>query len=473
MFLDQETIVQVRQGLSRIISFMKANPDLFPQKPPEEVRLLNEADRITINQVWHGFLDYMVVLNCLGRRYATVKNGTENDVFDTTYAIFLARYRFALAFIQKAEKSVALHVLLNEPIPEMGLPEGTYASLKSEFLNPLKASNFVLMDTRYRQAGKSLSSVLVQGIVEDRAFIWQTVQRKGPELTTKNALQHMKYFGQKAWLPVQTLVAEWMGDTKVWRADKSLMTEAQIAAMKPLLKPGDVLLARSEWYLSNMGLPGFWTHALLYVGTPSDRRRYFRRDRDVGVWTRKQGIYNGDFEQLLRFYARDAYEESQHGNGEVAQLSVIESKSEGVVLSSLFEAASADSLVVLRPQLPKISKARAILRAFTYVGRPYDFNFDFLTDSEMVCTEVVYKAYEPGVSIRGLHLPLMDVLGRKLMTANDLAKVFDQEYGSQNRQLEMILFLDGNEQAQMAYLSDVERFRKSWKRPKWHIVFPR
>ena len=114
--------------------------------------------------------------------------------------------------------------------------------------------------------------------------------------------------------------------------------------------------------------------------------------------------------------------------------------------------------------------ARAILRAFQYSGRPYDFDFDFLTDSHLVCTELVAKCYEPEESIVGLDLPLREILGRKLITANDIVQLFDEEYGTGSPQLEFIVFLDGNEADGVAYRSDVETFRTSWKRPKWHIL---
>ncbi len=36
------------------------------------------------------------------------------------------------------------------------------------------------------------------------------------------------------------------------------------------MEPGDIIVARQNWYLSNIGLPGFWPHAELYVGTPEE-----------------------------------------------------------------------------------------------------------------------------------------------------------------------------------------------------------
>ena len=474
---DHALIARSRTALNGIVNFMKDNPDLISRAGQKTGgSLFNERERAVHRQLWLGFLGHMFVLDRLGDRWGdvreSVEEGSKKKVFYTIYAIFLAQYRFALAFIEAVEKYPALHVVLNEPVPEMGLARGTYSDLKNQFLNPLKGADFVLLDTNYRLYGKSPPPFLSEGTVEDRKFIWKMAEGKGLHLTAKNAFQHIQDFGFKAWLPIQTKVAEWMGDTKVWRVDENLITKMQVKAMHPLLEPGDILLARREWYLSNMGLPGYWTHAFLFVGNPWERQRYFKGDRKLALWTQMKGIYSGNFEQLLQFYARDAYRENGKGDAEALQRSVIESKSEGVSLSSLETAALADALVVLRPRLPRVSKAQAILKAFSYVGRPYDFNFDFLTDTEMVCTEVIYKSYEPAPSTAGLHLPLKDLLGRKLMTANDMAMVFDQEYGSQRQQLDFVLFLDGDERAKMAYVSNLESFRKSWKRPKWHILLP-
>jgi hypothetical protein len=53
------------------------------------------------------------------------------------------------------------------------------------------------------------------------------------------------------------------------------------------------------------------------------------------------------------------------------------------VFTTLEHAAGADHVAALRPRLPAVEKAAAVLRAFGYAGRPYDFDFDFRTDAAL------------------------------------------------------------------------------------------
>jgi hypothetical protein len=110
------------------------------------------------------------------------------------------------------------------------------------------------------------------------------------------------------------------------------------------------------------------------------------------------------------------------------------------------------------------------MRAFHYVGRPYDFNFDFSTDAALVCTEVIYKAYEPSAGFTGLKLPTVEMLGRQVTPANEIAKQLDAQWETPEQQFDLIVFLDGQERGKKAVESSLEEFRRSCQRPKWHII---
>ena len=116
--------------------------------------------------------------------------------------------------------------------------------------------------------------------------------------------------------------------------------------------------------------------------------------------------------------------------------------------------------------------AIALLRAFAYAGRPYDFDFDFQTDASLVCTELIYKSYEPSARYKGISIAPQIIVGRLAIPANDYAVNFDREYGHANQQWDLVAFLDGNERQGRATEGDVEQFRASGQRAKWHVLLP-
>jgi uncharacterized protein YycO len=228
-------------------------------------------------------------------------------------------------------------------------------------------------------------------------------------------------------------------------------------------------LERRDWYLSNVGLPGYWPHAALYIGTMRERGEYFS-DPAVQTWVRSQGGASGDFNALLHERYPAAFTNCARLQEDDHFVRVIEAISEGVTFTSLEHSADCDALAVLRPKLSKVEKAQAILRAFHYFGRPYDFNFDFSTDAELVCTELVYKAYEPANGFTGLKLPTVTMLGRQVTPANEFVKQFDAQAAAGVEQFELVAFLDGYERTKSARHSSLADFRASWQRPKWHVL---
>jgi hypothetical protein len=466
---DQKAVLIYRDGLLAATKFLRQQTNLFPDNSTNV--LPSREDKEILWLTWMNYLDYLLALDALDHYHSDwlrLSGEQRKQSFDLSHAAFLAKYRAALDFIAAIEKNPVLDTVLNEPVPELGLPAGTYAKLKFRYLNIATATDFGAQAVLYPTMSSVAPEALQQAIATDNAAILKAGRGKGELLTAKNALKILTQAGSTAWFPVQAGVSEWMGDTKVHRANRSLITPAQIEQLHTKLLPGDVLLVRREWFLSNIGLPGFWPHAALYIGTPDERSKVFFTP-EMEAWVKAQGIASGNIEELIQSRSPTNYAESLQPQEHEHQPRVIEAMSEGVSFTTLEHSVYADSVVVLRPLLPKTEKAEAILRAFHYAGRPYDFNFDFATDSELVCTELVFKSYEPAHEMQGLHLPLETMLGRQLLPANLIARQFDEQYGTPEAQFEFIEFLDGNERQGKAVEASVDACRKSWQRPKWHV----
>ncbi len=455
---DAEALQNTRKALRDILDYIRVHPDTFPAKPLSEKRATTREQRLTIWKTWQAFLDRMMVLDTLQRRYPVQSITVPQSTSSIGYAAFLAQYRYAMDFIAVMENDPAMHTTLNEEVPELGLEKGQYSALKFRFLNVLKGIDFALLNLERHFDDDVIYPLIAKGIEEDRKSIWAKGAYEGPKATAKNAIKIIQESTLALIFPVQKEVSEWMGDDKVLRTAHSLIHPEQIADIHALLQPGDILLERREWYLSNIGLPGYWPHAALYIGTEQERKIFFS--------TLDDPRFGNDFNSYLEHRYPGPYNQSQQPHEGTHLPRVIEAISEGVSFTTLEHSVSADSIAILRPRLTKARIAEAITRAFHYSGRPYDFDFDFLTDAKLVCTELVSKVYEGN---SGLHFPLQEIVGRKVTTANDMAQLFDEEYGRSDQQLDLIAFYDGHEWQDLALRSDTQAFRDSWKRSKWFI----
>jgi hypothetical protein len=158
-------------------------------------------------------------------------------------------------------------------------------------------------------------------------------------------------------------------------------------ALGEFLQPGDIVVTRHAKALTNLFLPGFWPHAALYVGTPAQREA-----SGIEVASDKEARW-------------------------VEDISVLEALKDGVRLRPLDETLSVDTFVILRPNLQPGSIKRAVERAIQHEGKMYNFDFDFFNSDRIVCTEVIYRAYD---GLEGLEFPLCERAGRKTFSAEDL-----------------------------------------------------
>lgn len=230
---------------------------------------------------------------------------------------------------------------------------------------------------------------------------------------------------------VQSAVAEWMGDTRVVDRAPAIHSQ-QIKRIESELRPGDILLQRREWSVGNAFLPGFWSHAALYVGGVEDLRR-------LGI------AENATVQTHLAAYLAPTSDGSDR--------TVIEALSEGVVFNSLAESLHADHVAVLRPNLTERQIAQAIVSAFEYHGRPYDFEFDFATADKLVCTELVYRSYQ-GM----LQFDLVRIMGRHTLPAAAIARKFARERHEPDRELDLLLYYETPAAGSSAHRSTEQAF---------------
>ncbi len=477
---DLASLKMFSAGLNRIGALVKENHVLFSKK---EVRAYTPEEKRTLLTTWGALFSYFSSVEQIRQRYwnfvlLSVTDDRHSWGFLLTHTALTTLLSNGLRFAELTQGNKQLETLFDEPNIEFGVPGGSYATFKVTAIH--------VSTTTQLMSGDAWSKVAQVSLKKDKdpdvQWAWKELDscgrkareclvRTGNRLFVDNALDILKDNTTAAIFPAQKSFAEWFGDTRVARAGKPLMSKVALDQVIPKMEPGDVIVTRQNWFLSNIALPGFWPHAELYLGTPDDLKKFFDPDLEVMTWAQSQKEKSATFSELLATRYPDKWRKyggkDFQGHGPIR---VLEAISEGVSFTAAEHAFGVDYMGVMRPRGSKLEKAKAILRAFEYQGRPYDFEFDFFSDSALVCSELVYKAYAPSADMKGLKIDLVDVAGRRTLPANDIVKLFDKELGKPDRQLDFVAFIDGREKEGTVVVSDEAAFRKTHARLKWDIA---
>lgn len=482
---DLATLQQFVAGMGNVMKRVDANKTLFASK---QASVFSAEQKQTVLSTWGSLFAYFSATEGLRQKYWGFVKLPPTDArhawgFLLTHTALTALLANGLKFTALTLNNPQLETVLDEANDEYGVPGGAFADFKLTAVHVATTTQLMTGDS-WAPAAKlqlKLAKALDDGRVK---WAWAEMQKdskaakdsllkKGLKLFAGNAADVVKDTSAHAIFPVQKDFAEWAGDTRVARIGQPLVTADDVAKLVlPKLQPGDIVVSRQNWFLSNIGLPGFWPHAMLYVGAAKDLSAAFDLDPDVGAWVKTQKEKAATFTELLqkRYPAKwKAYAEGPDFQGH-APIRVIESISEGVSFTATEHAFGVDYLAAMRPRRAPVDKAKAIERAFKYQGRPYDFDFDFFSDATLVCTELVYKSYQPGADLHGVQFDLVDVAGRRTLPANEIVKRFDSEADRDDRQLDFVLFLDAKEKDKKVYPADAAALRASWKRLKWDIA---
>jgi hypothetical protein len=204
-------------------------------------------------------------------------------------------------------------------------------------------------------------------------------------------------------------------------------TAEQSAAVKGAMQPGDLIMAFSAGYMSNVFLPGHFKHGITFVGTPAQRRK-------AGLDSmRLDDVPDGKRAKVGRDMEVERLPSGQDAD-------VIEAVAEGVIFNStdVIMHNHVNRMLVLRPRVSQEDRVKALINTFLLLGCQYDFNFDFVDASYQCCTEVIYRSFDKRGAIA---FNLTPRAGVQTLAADDIINYYlDTNPGA----FEFVLFAEEN-----------------------------
>lgn len=336
------------------------------------------------------------VRSVLDKPTSSIEHQSELRYFLVGYAAVCLLIRIDRILLFEVAEHSLVQRKLNEPFPEYRIPRKQFTTIFSAFVDERNA--FAIRDAMHF-ANKNRRKL--QALSEDShvGFIAQQLRELEASLNPSK-LSHLK----RAWSYVShkwrrrgvvsverifATVLEGFGRaaSEFYEMDNKNVTEDVLHSIEGFLQPGDVIVTRHKKALTNLFFPGFWPHAALYVGTAQQRQ-----SANITI----------DSDKAQRW---------------VGENCVLEAKKDGVLLRPLPETLAVDAFAVLRPNLKAENIHKAIERAIVHEGKMYNFDFDFFNSDRVVCTELIYRAYD---GLEDLRFPLSERAGRKTLTAEDL-----------------------------------------------------
>ena len=450
MTADERTLVAVIDGLGDLEKTFR----VFDAEMKAGRRsYYRQADDEDIRRMLVTFLSYRTALLRTVWKYQRHDDVRENVLrlraLLLHYTAAAVAYDYSARFVHEFAGQETAIRKLNEAEPRWDLRPDTYHVIRANLAN---LANRRWLEDGWKNYQRTLPKWSAAGLAAGEpyekfhasiALAAKNTAALADELFSykvETAVADVTGAAKGGYYRASSAVSTLIGDTKIRepRHGKPLVTPELLERLKPVLQPGDILIERRNWYLSNAFLPGYWPHSALYVGT-AEQLKAEGLDKDLRIQR-----------HIEEFSQRDA---SGH------EPAIIEAVSEGVVFSTVEHSiGGADSLAVLRPKLTPLQKREVIARAFDHSGKPYDFDFDFFSADKLVCTEVVYRSFNGMIDF-----PLVEILGRKTLPAVEIVKFWSG--GDGGPLLEFVAFLDGNERTGDCDWAGPGELAESVKRP--------
>jgi hypothetical protein len=405
---DLQTLREVVAGLDRLEERLDCSP--IPKAiaargyfTPDEDDRVRQGVLVYRN---YRLVAYEIILRY--RSFATVEPASRQlQCFLLAFGAALVLYSKSLKIIAFAEHVPMLRAKINEPDLKYEMEEGFFDEVLAGYSNLSNFRSISRADLFWR-AHRRDAQAFARVAGGDWNWLADLIRHQRHAVRRRLLhvlLQRLRYdwraFGRTVLSPfrqarhgLEKLLGDRLADARVTRQAGCAITPSVLEGLRPSLQPGDVLLMRNDSRLTAALLPGFWTHAALFLGGRSDLEA-------LGVGSHPQ--------------ARRHWDEIPTSAGLWGL--VIEALFPCVRLNPLEACLQVDHLVVLRCALPASDIAAAIGEAIGNLGKPYDFEFDFNNSSRIVCTELVYRSYH---SRGAISFSLTKRLGRFTLTGDDI-----------------------------------------------------
>ena len=211
-----------------------------------------------------------------------------------------------------------------------------------------------------------------------RVSFFDFVEKPGEGAVGQVCVQFLTRLAKKIKAPIQNAIYEfqsWLIDEmgQLWFQEQPHIPATHQARLHTLLRPGDLIFMRPERKSSTYLCPGWWTHVAIYHGdTHSLNKLELQPDSSLNHYL--PAIQTGHC--------------------------IIEAIGSGVVLNTMKDSLNVDHAVIVRPNISSQGIRQALDAAFSHIGKPYDFDFDFSRTDKLVCTELVYRAFHGCEDIR-------------------------------------------------------------------------
>ena len=154
----------------------------------------------------------------------------------------------------------------------------------------------------------------------------------------------------------------------IYNPHEYLFNGKDYATLQSIIEPGDIVLRMYKHHLIQGIIPGFYSHASIYIGNNT----------------------------------------------------IIHSVGEGVCSIDLFDYCKCDGIALIRPNTSKQVKSSAIDYCKAQLGKKYDFFFNFCDEETYSCTELVYWAYENKINTKPkIYKKLFGLLKKEIIEPDD------------------------------------------------------